>query len=145
MKKRKEHPKRQYVEDRLIRKLRIYLIVTLVLFAAIVIEVLEGRFGIASVLIGVLIGLVIGIIISREYYLSWDEETNSVISHIDWIGAVLLVCYLLFVFTKSYFLGFYVQGAALFAIVLGITAATMLGRIVGTRRGINKLLKTLEI
>ena len=145
MKERKERLKSQYVEDRLIRKLRIYLIVTLVLFAAIVIEVLEGRFGIASVLIGVLIGLVIGIIISREYYLSWDEETNSVISHIDWIGAVLLVCYLLFVFTKSYFLGFYVQGAALFAIVLGITAATMLGRIVGTRRGINKLLKTLEI
>lgn len=145
MKERKERPKSQYVEDRLIRKLRIYLIVTLVLFAAIVIEVLEGRFGIASVLIGVLIGLVIGIIISREYHLSWDEETNSVIGHIDWIGAVLLVCYLIFVFTKSYFLGFYVQGAALFAIVLGITAATMLGRIVGTRRGINKLLKTLEI
>lgn len=145
MKERKERLKSQYVEDRLIRKLRIYLIVTLVLFAAIVIEVLEGRFGIASVLIGVLIGLVIGIIISREYHLSWDEETNSVIGHIDWIGAVLLVCYLIFVFTKSYFLGFYVQGAALFAIVLGITAATMLGRIVGTRRGINKLLKTLEI
>ena len=145
MKERKEHPKRQYVEDRLIRKLRIYLIVTLVLFAAIVIEVLEGRFGIASVLIGVLIGLVIGIIISREYHLSWDEETNSVIGHIDWIGAVLLVCYLIFALTKSYFLGFYVQGASLFAIVLGITAATMLGRIVGTRRGINKLLKTLEI
>lgn len=145
MKERKERLKSQYVEDRLIRKLRIYLIVTLVLFAAIVIEVLEGRFGIASVLIGVLIGLVIGIIISREYHLSWDEETNSVIGHIDWIGAVLLVCYLIFVFTKSYFLGFYVQGAALFAIVLGITAATMLGRIVGTKRGINKLLKTLEI
>ena len=116
----------------------------LVVFAAIVVEVL-GRFGIPFVLIGVLIGLVIGIIVSRSYRLSGDAETNKVISHIDWIGAALLVCYLVFIFTKSYFLGFYVQGAALFAIILGITAATMLGRILGTRHGMNKLLKTLEI
>lgn len=145
MKKRKERPKRQYIEDRLIRRLRIYLIILLIIFAAIVVEVLEGRFGIAFVLIGVLIGLVIGIIVSREYHLSWDVETNSVIGHIDWLGAVLLACYLAFVITKSYFLGFYVQGAALFAIVLGITAGSMLGRILGTRHGINKLLETLEI
>ena len=88
---------------------------------------------------------VVGIIVSRSYHLSWDEETNNVIGRIDWIGAILLVCYLVFVFTKSYFAGFYVQGAALFAVVLGITAGTMLGRVLGTRRGINRLLKTLEI
>jgi hypothetical protein len=121
-----------------------YLIVTIVIFAAIVIEVLAGRFGLALALIGVCIGLLVGIIVSRSYRLSWDEETNNVIGRIDWIGAILLVCYLVFVFTKSYFAGFYVQGAALFAVVLGITAGTMLGRVLGTRRGINKLLKTLE-
>jgi Kef-type K+ transport system membrane component KefB len=133
------------MNSRLIRRLRIYLIIMLVVFAAIGVEVLAGRFGIPFVLIGVLIGLVIGITVSRSYRLSWGVETNKVISHIDWIGAALLVCYLVFIFTKSYFLGFYVQGAALFAIILGITAATMLGRILGTRHGMNKLLKTLEI
>ena len=145
MKKSEEQPKSQHVEDRLIRRLRLYLIVTLVVFAAIIIEVLEGRFGLALALTGVLIGLVVGIIVSRSRHLSWDEETNTVIGRIDWIGAILLVCYLVFVFTKSTFAGFYVQGAALFAVVLGITAGTMLGRVLGTRRGINKLLKTLEI
>ena len=143
--KRKEQPKRQHVEDRLIRRLRYYLIVSLVIFAAIIIEVLEGRFGLALALTGVLIGLVVGIIVSRSRHLSWDEETNTVIGRIDWIGAILLVCYLVFVFTKSYFAGFYVQGAALFAVVLGITAGTMLGRVLATRHGINKLLETLEI
>jgi hypothetical protein len=88
MKERKEQPKRQYIEARLIRKLRIYLIVMFVVFAAIVIEVLEGRFGIQWALIGVLIGFVIGIIVSRSYHLSWDVETHSVIGRIDWIGAV---------------------------------------------------------
>jgi len=145
MKNRKEQPKRQHVEKRLIRRLRIYLIVSLVIFAAIIIEVLEGRFGLALALTGVLIGLVVGIIVSRTRQLSWDEETNTVIGRIDWIGAILLVCYLVFVFTKSYFAGFYVQGAALFAVILGIIAGTMLGRIFATRHGINRLLETLEI
>ena len=145
MKKRKEHPKRQYIENRLIRRLRLYLIVTLVIFAAIVFEVLEGRFVLALAFTGVLIGLVVGIIVSRSRHLSWDEETNTVIGRIDWIGAVLLVCYVVFVFTKSYFAGLYVQGAALFAVILGLTAGTMLGRVLATRHGINKLLETLEI
>ena len=78
-------------------------------------------------------------------HLSWDEETNTVIGRIDWIGAVLPVCYVVFVFTKSYFAGLYVQGAALFAVIFGLTAGTMLGRVLATRHGINKLLETLEI
>jgi len=53
----------------------------LVVFAAIVGEVLASRFGTPFVLIGVLIGLVIGIIVSRSYRLSWDVEANKVISH----------------------------------------------------------------
>ena len=57
MKKREEQPKSQYIEDRLIRRLRIYLIVALVLSAAIVVEVVEGRFVLSLALIGVCIGL----------------------------------------------------------------------------------------
>jgi hypothetical protein len=125
--------------------LRYYLIVTLVIIAAIVIEVLAGRFGLAVVLISVLIGLLVGIIVSRVRHLSWDEETNTVIGRIDWIGAVILVCYWVFIIAKSYFAGLYVQGGALFAVVLGILAGTMIGRVVATRHGINKLLETLEI
>lgn len=53
--------------------------------------------------------------------------------------------YLIFIFTKSYFLGYVVQGASLFAIIIGITAGTMLGRVLATRHGINEILKALEI
>ena len=110
MKNRKEQPKSQYMEDHLIRRLRIYLIVTLVLFAAIVTKVLEGRFGLALVLTGLLIGLVVGITVSRSYRLSSDEETNNVIGPIDWIGAILPVCYMVFVFSKSYLRDFMCKG-----------------------------------
>jgi len=74
VKKRREQPKSQYAEDRLIKRLRIYIIVTLALFAAIVVEVLEGRFGSALALTGVCIGLMIGIIIvSRRNRLRVDR------------------------------------------------------------------------
>jgi hypothetical protein len=142
MEKRNES-KTQKIDQRLIKRLRIYLIVMLVMLAVIVFEVSQGVFSIQWALVGVLIGLVVGAIVSRVYSLSWDEETNNVIGEIDWIGVVILVGYLIFILTKSYFLGYEVQGATLFAVILGITAGTMLGIVLSTKRGIEKILKVV--
>ena len=135
----------QSVDRRLIVRLRIYIIVMILLLAVIIYEVVQGTFVIQLPIVGIIIGLFVGIIVSRMYNLSWDEETNNVIGEIDRIGAVILVVYLIFIFTKSYFLGYYVQGTYLFAIILGITAGTMLGRVLATSRGINQILKALKI
>jgi len=135
----------QSVDRRLIVRLRIYIIVMILLLAVIIYEVVQGTFVIQLPIVGIIIGLFVGIIVSRMYNLSWDEETNNVIGEIDRIGAVILVGYLIFIFTKSYFLGYYVQGTYLFAIILGITAGTMLGRVLATSRGINQILKALKI
>jgi membrane associated rhomboid family serine protease len=146
MKKRKEsYSKTQNIDSRIIKRLRIYLLVMFILLVVIVFEVLNGRFSILFSISGIIIGLLIGIIVSRVYNLSWDEEANNVIGKIDWIGAVILVCYLIFIFTKTQLLGYWVQGNSLFAMVLGITAGTMLGRVMSTERGIKKVLKVLEI
>lgn len=145
MKKRKELSKTQNIDSHLIKRLRIYLLVMLILLVVIVFEVLNGRFSILFSITGILMGILIGVIVSRVYNLSWDEETNNVIGKIDWIGAVILVCYLVFIFTKTQFLGYWVQGTSLFALILGITAGTMLGRVLSTKRGIERVLKVLEI
>ncbi|MDP3067011.1 MAG: hypothetical protein Q8N08_09775 [Methanobacteriaceae archaeon] len=117
----------------------------LVLLAVIIFEVVQSRFSIQLAIGGISIGLVVGIIVSRTYHLSWDEETNKVIGQIDWIGAVILVSYLIFVFTKTDVVGYWKEGTSLFAIIIGITAGTMLGRVLGTKRGINKILEALKI
>jgi hypothetical protein len=145
MKKRSEKPKNQYIDQRIITRLRIYLVVMLVMLAVILFEVIKGSFSILLAIGGIIIGLGVGTIVSRTYNLSWDQETNNVISQIDWIGAIILVCYLIFIFTKTQFLGYWVQGSPLFAIILGITAVTMLGRVMGTKRSINAILQALEI
>jgi cation transport ATPase len=143
--KKRDESKRQKVDQRLISRLGIYLIVMVVMLAVIVVEVLRGVFSIQWALVGIIIGLVVGTIVSRVYSLSWDEETNNVIGEIDRIGALILVGYLIFIFTKSYFLGYEVQGANLFAVILGITAGTMLGRVLSTKRSIEKILKVVKI
>ena len=92
----------------------------------------------------ILLGLVVGIIVSRMYRLSWDEEAGQVISNMDWIGVIILVFYIIFILTRTLLVGYWVQGAPYFAIILTITAGVMIGRVLGTRQGIHKILKDLE-
>ena len=79
------------------------------------------------------------------FRLSWDEETKKVIGYMDWIGAVVLVLYLIFILTRTVFLGYLVQGSLLLALILSVTAGTFIGRVMGTRRGIRKILKAWKI
>lgn len=145
MKKKNESSVKEYLDKRLITRLRIYTIVMVVMLVIIAFEVLKGIFSIPWAIGGILIGMGIGTIVSRMYRLSWDDETNNVIGRIDWIGAIILVCYLIFVFTRARYLGYWVQGAPLLALILSITSGTMLARVMSTRHGINKILESLKI
>jgi hypothetical protein len=145
MKKENEPPIKQYLDPRLIRRLRIYILVLLIMLVVIAFEVIQSTFTIPLAIFGILIGLGVGTIVSRMYRISWDKETCNVIGRIDWIGAVILVFYLIFIFTRAHFLGYWMQGAPLIAIIFSITAGTMLGRVLSTRHGIDKILKVLNI
>ncbi len=145
MKNREKSPVVPYLDKRLIFRLRIYTLVMIFMLLVISGEVLSGTFSVAWALGGILIGLGVGILATRMYRLSWDEDTSHVISRIDWIGGIILICYLIFVFTRTYYLSYWVQGTPLMGIIFSITAGTMLGRVLGTRRGIQKVLKTWHI
>ncbi len=132
----------QHIDSRIIRRLRIYVLVLLILLVVILFELIQGNFTINIILLGILIGLGVGIISSRTYRLSWDSETDNVISRMDWIGAVILILYLIFIFTRVDLLERWIHGNPLFAIVISITAGTMLGRLVTTRHEVAKILKS---
>ncbi|MGZ7158908.1 MAG: hypothetical protein ACXVHR_00350 [Methanobacterium sp.] len=108
-------------------------------------EVITSSFSIQLAILGILLGLGIGIIIGRIYRLSWDEETSNVIGQVDKIGAIILVLYLIFIFTRAYFLGYWIHGAPLFALILSLTAGTMFGRVMSTRHGVKKILNALML
>ncbi|HHY00802.1 MAG TPA: hypothetical protein GX531_05445 [Methanothermobacter sp.] len=58
-----------------------------------------------------MIGFVVGMFASPMYHLSWDDENNMIISHIDKIGAIILIFYLIFIFTRTYYLHQWFHGA----------------------------------
>ncbi|MGB9937215.1 MAG: hypothetical protein ACPK7O_05795 [Methanobacterium sp.] len=108
----------------------------------ILFEFIKGTFAIHLIFLGILIGLGVGIISSRTYRLSWDNDTNNVISRMDTIGVVILALYLIFIFTRVDLLERWIHGNPLFAVVISITAGTMMGRLVITRHEIAKILKS---
>ncbi|EKF86525.1 hypothetical protein [Methanobacterium formicicum] len=134
-----------HLDPRLVRRIRIYTVVMLVMLLVIIFEVLQGAYTIAWAAGGILIGLGIGTLVSRMYRLNWDEDTNQVIGRIDWIGGVILVCYLVFVFTRTHYLSYWIQGTPLLGLIFSLTAGTMLGRVLSTEHGIKKILKTWDI
>lgn len=136
---------RQYLDTRLIVRVRIFSIISIVMLSVITFEMLRGTINMSMAIVGVLIGLAVGIIVSRMFRLSWDEETKKVIGNMDWIGAVVLIFYISFMLTRTLLLGYYVQGSLFLAIVLSITAGTFIGRVMGTRRGIRKVLNAWKI
>jgi heme/copper-type cytochrome/quinol oxidase subunit 4 len=143
--KNKDEPKseykerREHLDRRLLLRLRFYFILMLIEFAIIVYEVLLGGVALTSTLFFGAVGLIIGIIMARRFHLGWDEKTNTVAGSTDVIGAIILVCYLIFVFYKPDILGLYEQGHQLLVALLALSAGTQLGRIISMRRGVIKL------
>ena len=131
--------RREHLDRRLLLRLRFYFVLMLIEFAVIAVELLNGSFALTSALFFAAVGLIIGIILTRRFQLSWDEKMNTVVGSTDVIGAIILVCYLIFVFTKPDILGLYEQGHQLLLALLALSAGTQLGRIIGTRRGILRL------
>jgi hypothetical protein len=143
--KKDEPSVRQYLDPHIIMRLRIYMIVAIIMLIIVAYEVFQSTFSIYMALGGIIIGLIVGTLVSRMYRLSWDEKANDVIGRIDWIGGVILVLYLIFIFTRAYYLGYWIHGAPLLAFILSITAGTMLGRVLSTRHGIDKILRAWKI
>jgi len=135
----------EYIDSKLIKRLRIYLVIMTIMLVLIAFEIIISPFTILMAIIGILIGFLLGGIISRIYRLSWDDETHNVIGQIDWIGGIILLFYLIFILTRAHYLGYWMQGAPLFAFILSLTAGTLLGRVMGTRRGIKRVLKSCKI
>ncbi len=145
MKGKNQQSSSAHVDLRLKKRLETYLVFILIMVVVIIYEVFTGVFMVSWAIGGILIGFGVGILASRMYHLSWDDETNMVIGHIDKIGAVILICYLIFIFTRTYFLSQWVQGAPLTALILSLTTGTLLGNMMSTERSIRKILKTLNI
>jgi uncharacterized membrane protein YagU involved in acid resistance len=127
----------QHIDSKMINRLRIYMVVAIIMLISVAYEVLLGTITIQLAILGIVGGLIIGAIVGRMFRLNWDEDTSTVIGYVDWIGAVILIIYLIFIFARAQYLGL--------ALILSITAGTMLGRVLSTRHNLNKILRAWKI
>ncbi len=128
---------RQHIDSKMINRLRIYTVIAIVMLILVAYEVLQGTFSIQLAILGIFGGLIVGSIVGRMYRLDWDEDNSNVTGYIDGIGVFILIIYLIFIFARAHYLGL--------AIILSITAGTMMGRVMSTRHNINKILRAWKI
>ncbi len=130
-----------HIDNKLKTQLRIFSVIALIMLGVIVYDVIDKRLPLVIAVLAVLTGVVIGMVLSRMYKLSWHEDNRAVVSRIDWIGAIILLAYIVFSLLCSRLIGLWVQNASEVAAVgLAISAGIMLGRVLGLRLGIRRLL-----
>ena len=136
---------RQFVEQKLLRRLSIFFIVFTILVCVTVYEIVQQYISILSVATAAIIGLVTGALFVRRKKIYWEEETSRVIARMDRIGIAVLIIYILFFFARHFFLEYWLHGHELTAFSLTITAGAMLGRLIVMRTQIRRILKNQEI
>lgn len=145
MKKEAETSMFQFMDKKIIKRLKGYRGIALILLAAVAIEVILGYFDLFLALLGILAGVVIGILSNRIFHLHWDEDSQQVISNMDRLGVLVLLLYLLVVIYRRFFLENYFEGAPLLILTLSIIAGTMIGRLLTTIVLVKKILRSLGL
>jgi drug/metabolite transporter (DMT)-like permease len=111
-------------------------VLALVVLAVAVTRLVQGTLGLGWAVGGLLGGAVVGVVASRMKRMKWDERTGRAISKIDWLGGVILVCFLVAQLARSWVLGHWAEGVALTTLGLCVTAGTLAGQVLGTRRAV---------
>lgn len=95
--------------------------------------------------VGILIGVGGGIVSSRMNHLSWDHDAEKIVSRLDVFGIIILVAYIIFAILRTKLISYFVHGPTVGAISFSIVAGIMIGRVIGTRGKILKILKEEKI
>ena len=138
--KRKEHHLEKHIDRKLYNRLRIFFVIVIILVGLIIYDVLGGVLNIGLALGGFALGLVVGFFASRMFLIHWHEENAKVVSRIDEIGFVVMLLYIFFALSINWIFGHWFHGAVLTAFTFSILAGVMLGRLLGMRLNVRKVL-----
>lgn len=136
----KEHPAKKHIDRRLIFRLRLFYVISILLIGLMLYDVFEGIIGIELVLGGFFLGAFIGLIANRMFVIHWHEERAQVVSRFDKVGIVILLLYVAFSISRRWLFGHWIQGSLLTAFTYDILAGVMIGRVAGMSLKIRNIL-----
>jgi|tagenome__1003787_1003787.scaffolds.fasta_scaffold19113393_1 uncharacterized membrane protein len=142
---RKNKHARQFVERKLIIRLRIFFVILVLLLCIIVYEMSNNYLPSSQATLAFFSGILIGAVFTRRKKIFWEEETSRVIARMDRIGIVLLIIYIVYVIFRHEWLAHLFYGHQLTALSFTLTAGTMTGRVLSMRTQIRQVLKSQKI
>lgn len=136
---------RDFVERKLLLRLKIFFGVFALLIVVIFYEVALHHIAAATCVGTIMLGMMMGAIFVRRKRIYWEEETSRVIARMDRIGIVLLVFYIVIAIIRHFLLDHWLHGNQLVGFSLSFAAGTMLGRLLSMRSQIRQILKEKNI
>ena len=136
---------RDFVERKLLLRLKIFFGVFALLIVVIFYEVALHHIAAATCVGTIMLGMMVGAIFVRRKRIYWEEETSRVIARMDRIGIVLLVLYIVIAIIRHFLLDHWLRGNQLVGFSLSFAAGTMLGRLLSMRSQIRQILKEKNI
>jgi hypothetical protein len=136
---------KEFVEKKLLMRLRIFFFIIFILFDCIILEISLNNINPLLSLAAVCGGMICGLFFVRRKRIFWHEETNSVIARMDKIGIIILIVYIVFVVVRHWLLEHWLHGHQLTAFSLSFATGSMIGRVWSIRRLIRRHLKQQKI
>ena len=136
---------RQFVERKLVIRLRIFFVVLVVLLCLIIYEMSNRYILAGKAMFAFFSGVLLGTVFSRRKKIFWEEETSRVIARMDRVGIVLLIIYIAYVIFRHIWLPHLFYGHELTAFSFILTAGTITGRVLSMRTQIRQVLKSQKI
>ena len=125
--------KARWVSRAIVVQVAMVAVVALVVLVLAALHLVDGALGPGWAVGGLLGGLVVGLVASRSKRMVWDERTGTVVARTDWIGSVILLCFIAAQVARGWLLGHWAEGVALTTLGLCVTAGTLIGQVLGTR------------
>jgi hypothetical protein len=142
-------PGRRWRDEPVDRRIRgqglVVAVIALVVLVLAVSDLAKGTIGPLGAAAAFAFGALVGVFAAaRVNSFTWDEGNGRVVARIDRIGLAILVVLVLAHLLRSWVLGHWFQGALLAALGLWLSAGTLAGRLLGTRRGVSAVLRRAD-
>jgi hypothetical protein len=131
----------EYVQSRLRNRVRIYLALAAAIVVAIAYRIIFEGGGVLYPLLALTIGIAIGIVVSRMFSISWDKDSEKVVSRMDIYGTAFLVAYIIFELTGEHFIRQWFSGPEVLTVILSLAGGAVLGRGIGMGRAMIRVLR----
>ncbi|MCC2631284.1 MAG: hypothetical protein K0S38_1093 [Candidatus Paceibacter sp.] len=125
-----------YLKVRLI----VYLAIAAMMLGLVVYDIIQGSAGAIASSLSIIVGIGIGFVVSRMHHISWDKSAEKVVAQFDAAGIVILILYIVLELNRERLVEYFTHSNSPLAISFAVFAGIMIGRLLGIRRRVQKVI-----